>query len=346
MQDSEMEKNAEIYSVAYNKDLRAVLSGGGDDALTLHMYKDGEYVTEEEIEELGDSVVYTAFLNSRTGIGVCMNGRVVMVDMERDGQGLSREYHAVDLEADTASAVAIEDHLYLGFADGSIGRLPLKGTRSAALDMVLVGHKGEVVSLAGRGGRLFAASRNKLLVFDTKTGERKGAHDFPEEEEVTVMSMSPDGLSVGVGTKSGGVHVFRLNPSAPNSLGRIKSSKLPYSVESIAFSENKLIYGGFGGAVEALEMGTGFTRSYSLAGQGTADEDKEQCCVVKLLPVSEFIAIAATNGGKLCVLDLRREDCVVKEYMCSGAIFDFALCGVFACVGTSDGVEFIDLRSG
>lgn len=84
-------------------------------------------------------------------------------------------------------------------------------------------------------------------------------------------------------------------------------------------------------------------------GYGTAKETKicdrmEKECVAKILPVSEHIAICGSATGKVYLVDLRREQGVVREYLCGGAVFALALCGSFLCVGTSGGTEFIDLR--
>lgn len=343
-EDSGSDKQAteEVYVIEHCRETNMVISGGGNDAVTFHVFNGSEYVVDEVIEGLEDSVVFASFVTPSQAVAVSMDGCIVYIRLRPSGQRLEKEVLIAPLQLDV-SAVAVakeQGHLYLGTKDGTVGRV--RATLDAAeqdsgwdrLERQYLGHPSDVLCIEARAGLLFTASHTQVLVFDPESAGISKRFFSQEEAEIRTMAVHAQGRLAAVGYSNGAVLVLSLSAQLPD-LQVVHRTSYSGPVETMVFTPETLQYGGFGEALHVVELRDKTETVIPLP--------EETACVVAILPVTEAITIAVMNSGKVFVTNAKKRQQVVKEYTFHSCVFAAALAGSVLCGGTQEGLELIDL---
>lgn len=340
--ESESEKHAteEVYALEHCKETNMLISGGGDDAVSFHVFNGTEYVVEEVVEGLEDSVIFAGFITPARAVAVSMDGCVLYINMVHENGGMSKEVAALSLQIDVSSVAADRERscLYIGARDGTVGRVHAtldaaeRGGESPALRYL--GHPSGVLCMEARDNLLFTASHTQVLVFDTESTGIAKRFISQEEAEIRTMAVHPQGKMLGVGYSNGTLLLLSLSGHL-HDLQVVHRAKYPGPVETIVFTQETLQYGGFGETLNILHL-----RDKS---ETVVPLPEDAACVVAVLPVAEAISIVVMNSGKAFVANSKKLHKIVKEYTFHSCVFCAALAGTVLCGGTQEGVECIDL---
>ncbi|OAG29468.1 hypothetical protein NEDG_00601 [Nematocida displodere] len=338
------EKTEEVYAMGYTGLLNMIISGGGDDAITLHVRDGLDYQIGEVIEGLDDSVIFATFVRGMNPVAVTMDGTVVYLDIDSPEtlkcvEHFEENIHPVSLNLDvsTAALSSCESWLYIGTTDGAITRvsasLPPPYTQDT--HAVYMGHPSDVLVIEAVNEVIYTASHTQVILFCAETGATLKKYLSQEEGEIRTMKVHPTGKVVALGYSTGAVVLLSNSQTTNQGLLTVYRAEMSLPVESLAFVEDKLLYGGFDSVLKVVDL------KYKTETECAFKEDAS--CIVKIIPLNASIAIAAITNGKVFIVDIRTNNKILKEFSIPCTITDIMLCGNLLCAATSEGVEVIDL---
>ncbi|KAI5184316.1 hypothetical protein NEHOM01_0061 [Nematocida homosporus] len=338
---SKRAKTEEIYSVGYCKETGMAIAGGGDDAITLYKFVNDHYEISEVIEGLDDSVVFVAFLAKDLAVAVTMDGSVVYIELNLAVSKPTSELQICDLQIDVSYVHldAAMDYLYVGTSDGLVERVPARADPHITRDQnkVYPGHRSDILYISTEQQTLYTGSHTQVLLYHCETAQIIARYESREQAEITVMRVVGQGKVVALGFSNGTLLLLALsNDGSLTEIYRREQAESQNSIEALASTATSLLYGGFAKSLNVLDM------RYK-AMKETMLSNEEYMCVVKIIPVTDFIVVVVGSTGTIYITDIREAGRIIKEVPTGQTVFDAALHGQYLCVATATGAEFIDL---
>ncbi|KAI5165794.1 hypothetical protein NEIRO02_0692 [Nematocida sp. AWRm79] len=333
------EKTEEVYCIDTCKETNMVISGGGDDAVTFHVFNGESYVIDEVIEGFEDSVIMTEFISSDKAIAVAMDGTIAEINLIKENGRYTKDVNIVCLQMDITKAVLSKDkkRIYIGTADGLVEEFPADiAAIEARAVRIYAGHSSEIQDILESDSFLYTVSGTHIIIFSKDTGSVSARYKAEFETDIRAVQINKTGKTVAVGYGNGTLVLLSYSPEQGKLTNVYQNAQAEReSVESLAFFEDTLIYGDFSSTVSILNIKYKTERVCKLS------EDKE--CVVKIITVSEAVAMAITNAGKVCVFSLKMDNTMICEYALNSITLNAVVFNRFICAATVEGIEFLKL---
>ncbi|KAI5188592.1 hypothetical protein NECID01_0205 [Nematocida sp. AWRm77] len=335
---SEKRTTEEVYVLEHSKETNMLISGGGNDAVSFHRYNGTEYVLDEVIEGLEDSVVSACFVSPAYAVAVSMDGCIVHVHMQPGENEVKKDIQIQNTQIDVASVGVDRERLqmYIGTKEGTVERFSMLG-EGLCSSASFGGHPSEVLCTAVSGTRLYTASYTQVLVFDVESTCTLKRYLSHEEGEIRAMAVHAEGELLAVGYSTGALLLFSLSGMHTQEMQLIRRAEYAGAIETVVFTRDTLQYGGFGESLNIVDLRHGCETVIPLP--------EKEACVVSIIPATEAVSIAVMNSGKVFVTNSKRLQKIVKECTFHSCVFSAVLAGNMLCAGTEEGVECIDLSA-
>ncbi|KAI5171287.1 hypothetical protein NEFER03_0646 [Nematocida sp. LUAm3] len=331
MEEERREKTEEVYCVDYSKELNMLISGGGDDAVSFYTYEKGEYLLDEVIEGLEDSVIYTAFISREAAVAVSMDGSIILISLSEENGRVRKEVEVLEYQADISYVAKSRNNqfLYLGLEDG-VERVSLSNPKEREENYLYKGHRSPISHIEESEKHLFTASQEEIIIYNIETKEIVATH---KEQEINVIKLHPNGKLLSVGTEEGKLILFSFS-ATNNSLTEIFKIQKDLPIECMEYSDGLLLFGGFLKKFYSLDTQRKLERSMDLPNPDS--------CIVGIFFLSSSFSLITTNLGEILLVDIKAMK-IIKTYEAANIILTGKQFTTHIALGTAEGLQIINL---